>query len=62
MAGKRTQGKPSEAAREASLRERAAERGYALVREGDVWYAEVGDTRYGPLASLDELAEFLPGS
>ncbi len=48
------------ASREASLRRRAASRHYTLVREGDVWYAVVADTRFGPLRTLDEVDEFLP--
>jgi hypothetical protein len=53
--------KRSESKREASLRERAAARGYELVKDGDVYYAAIGDTRFGPLADLDEVDEFLPG-
>jgi len=46
--------------REAQLQERAASRSYTLVKDGNVWYAAIGDTRYGPMASLDEVDEFLP--
>jgi hypothetical protein len=42
------------------LRKRAAARGYELVKDGDVYYAAIGDTRFGPLADLDEVDEFLP--
>jgi hypothetical protein len=45
---------------EASLRKRAASRGYTLVKEEDGWYVELGGTRWGPMASLDEVDEFLP--
>jgi hypothetical protein len=48
--------------REDELRERAAARGYRLVKDGNVWYAQVGGgTRYGPLRTLDAVDEFLPG-
>jgi hypothetical protein len=53
--------KRSESKREASLRERAASRGYELVKEGDVYFAAIGDTRFGPLADLDAVEEFIPG-
>ncbi len=46
--------------READLRKRAASRGYTLQKEGDVWYAEIGGTRYGPLRTLADVDEFLP--
>ena len=46
--------------REASLRKRAASRGYTLVREGDVWYATIGETRFGPLRTFADIEEFLP--
>jgi len=46
--------------REASLRKRAASRNYTLQKEGDVWYASIGGTRFGPLGTLDEVDEFLP--
>jgi hypothetical protein len=45
---------------EAALSKRAASRGYTLVKEGKVWFAEIGGTRYGPMESLDEVDEFLP--
>jgi hypothetical protein len=45
---------------EASLRKRAASRGYELVKEADGWYVELGGTRWGPMASLDEVDEWLP--
>ncbi len=47
--------------REASLHKRAASRGYTLVREGDVWYAVIGGTRFGPLRTYADIEEFLPG-
>ena len=50
----------SSRSREASLRKRAASRGYTLQKEDDVWYAEIGGTRFGPLATLDEVDKFLP--
>ena len=56
MAAKKKNKQP----REAGLRERAALRGYTLVKEGDAWYAVVGGTRFGPMASLDEVDEFIP--
>ena len=43
------------AAREAGRRPRLHAR-----EGGQGWYAEIGGTRYGPMASLDELDEFLP--
>jgi hypothetical protein len=46
--------------REAQLEKRAASRGYVLEKEGKVWYAAIGGTRFGPMASLDEVDEFLP--
>jgi len=49
-----------DAATEAALRKRAASRGYALVKEKDVWYVELAGTRWGPMLSLDEVDEFLP--
>ena len=60
MARPRAKAKPKPASREASLRERAASRGYELLKEGDVWYAAIGGTRFGPLRTLDEVEEFLP--
>ncbi len=46
--------------REASLKKRAASRSYTLEKDGDVWYASIGGTRYGPMQTLDEVDEFLP--
>jgi hypothetical protein len=46
--------------REAALRKRAASRNYTLEKDGDVWYAAIGGTRFGPLRTLDEVDEFLP--
>ena len=46
--------------REAQLERRAASRGYTLVKDRDVWYAEIGGTRWGPMRTLDEVDEFLP--
>jgi len=48
--------------REASLRKRAASRHYTLKKEGDVWYAEIGGTRFGPLRTLADVDEFLPNA
>ncbi len=45
--------------REASLQERAASRGYTVVKEGGSWYVALGGTRWGPMRSLDEVDEFL---
>jgi hypothetical protein len=45
---------------EAALRKRAASRGYTLVKEADGWYAAIGGTRWGPMATLAEVDEFLP--
>ena len=56
----RPRNKKSEPSREASLRKRAASRNYTLVKDGDAWYAEISDTRYGPMRNLDEVDEFLP--
>ena len=50
----------SSRSREASLRKRAASRGYTLQKEDDVWYAEIRGTRYGPLRTLADVDEFLP--
>ncbi len=52
--------KKTEASREAALRKRAASRNYELVKEGSVWYAQLGGTRWGPMLSLDEVDDFLP--
>jgi hypothetical protein len=46
--------------REAQLRERAASRNYTLEKDGKAWYAVIADTRFEPMASLDEVDEFLP--
>jgi len=46
--------------REAELAKRAASRGYTLEKDGKAWYAEIAGTRFGPMASLDEVDEFLP--
>ncbi len=46
--------------REAQLQERAASRSYTLEKDGNVWYARIGGTRYGPMRNLDEVDEFLP--
>ena len=46
--------------REAGLRKRAASRNFDLVKEKEGWYAEIAGTRYGPLATLDDVDEFLP--
>jgi hypothetical protein len=46
--------------REAQLRKRAASRHYTLEKDGDVWWAVIGGTRYGPMRNLDEVDEFLP--
>ena len=43
---------------EASLRKRAASRGYTLVTE-DGWYVELGGTRWGPMVTLDEVDDWL---
>ena len=46
--------------REAELEKRVASRGYALEKDGKAWYAKIGETRFGPMRSLDEVDEFLP--
>ncbi len=46
--------------REAQLQERAASRSYTLEKDGKVWYARIGETRYGPMLTLDAVDEFLP--
>lgn len=56
MSGKKT----SSQSREASLRKRAALRGYTLRKERDGWYAELGGIRFGPMHDLDQVDEFLP--
>ncbi len=48
------------ASREASLRKRAASRNYTLEREAGAWFACIGGTRFGPMATLDDVDEFLP--
>jgi hypothetical protein len=45
---------------EAQLEKRATARGYTLEKDDGKWYAVIGGTRYGPMASLDELDDFLP--
>jgi hypothetical protein len=52
--------KKTESSREASLRKRAALRGYTLHKEQDGWYAELGGTRWGPMRDLDEVDDFVP--
>jgi hypothetical protein len=53
--------KKQSGSREAQLEKRAASRGYVLEKEGRLWYAAIaGGTRFGPMASLDEVDEFLP--
>jgi hypothetical protein len=59
MARPRNQ-KKAGGSREAELEKRAASRGYRLEKDGKAWYAVIADTRYGPMASLDEVDEFLP--
>ncbi len=46
--------------READLRKRAATRNFTLQKEGEVWYARIGETRFGPLRTLADVEEFLP--
>jgi hypothetical protein len=58
MARPRNKSKPS--SREASLRKRAASRGYTLEKRDDAWYASIGGTSFGPLRTLDDVDEFLP--
>ena len=48
------------ASREASLEKRAASRSYTLEKEDGAWYAAIGDTRFGPMRTLDEVDAFLP--
>jgi hypothetical protein len=48
------------ASREAVLARRAASRNYTLEKDGKHWYAVIAGTRFGPMASLDEVDEFLP--
>jgi len=50
----------STSSREVSLRERAASRNYTLEQEAGAWYACIGGTRFGPMATLDDVDEFLP--
>lgn len=57
----RPRAKKSESSREASLRKRAADRGYTLEKDDGAWYASIADTRFGPLANLDEVEEWLAG-
>jgi hypothetical protein len=52
--------KAESSSREAQLRKRAASRSYTLEKDGKDWYASIGGTRFGPMASLDEVDEFLP--
>ncbi len=60
MARPRTTAKKRDSAREAALRKRAATRNFTLVKEGEVWYARIGDTRFGPLRTLADVDQFLP--
>ena len=60
MARPRKSATVSSRKREADLRKRAASRNYSLEKEGNVWYASIGGTRFGPLATLDDVEEFLP--
>ena len=53
--------KPKPGAQLAELEKRAAARNYTLEQEDGQWYAVIGGTRYGPMQSLDEVDEFLPG-
>ena len=46
--------------REAELAGRAASRNYTRIRDGEVYYAEIGGTRFGPMQTLAEVDEFLP--
>ena len=44
-----------------ALTGRAASRGYTLEQDEDGnWYAEIHGTKWGPMATLEELDEFLP--
>jgi hypothetical protein len=54
------QRKKQSQSREQQLKERAASRGYTLIRDGKDWYAAIGGTRFGPMQTLDEVDEFLP--
>jgi len=60
--GSHTAKKKSDATREADLRKRAASRNYELVKEKDGWYAQIAGTRWGPMRTLDDVDEFLPGA
>lgn len=60
MGKPRTTNQKKGSSREDGLRKRAASRNFTLEREGDVWYAAIGGTRFGPLRTLDEVDEFLP--
>jgi hypothetical protein len=53
---------PANESREAELERRAASRGYTIEKddEGNI-YAVLAGTRWGPMQTLDELDEFLPG-
>ncbi len=46
--------------READLRKRAATRNFTLQKEGEVWYAEINGTRFGPLRTFADIEVFLP--
>ena len=61
MAAKKKTATKKPTTRQAELEKRAEERGYQLIRDGDAWYAAIGDKRFGPLRTLDEVEEFLPG-
>jgi hypothetical protein len=52
--------KKTTVSREAALRKRAASRSYTLEKHGDVWYARIGGTRFGPMRTLADVDEFLP--
>jgi hypothetical protein len=45
---------------EAQFEKRAAKAGYTLTKDENGWYAEIHGTRWGPIATVDELDEFLP--
>ena len=52
--------KTKKKATQAELDKRAKQAGYTLEKTDEGWYAEIHGTRWGPIATLEELDEFLP--
>jgi hypothetical protein len=52
--------KPKAKVTEAQLEKRASAHGYLLEKDKDNYYVVIGGTRWGPMASIDEVDKFLP--